>query len=572
MANWGQSHFLQSLGWATLNSFWQMALLWCIYSGLAYLFNFSSRKKYQLSALAIATGFAWFVFTFLYYYGSSSVSTISFFNQPINESSKLLNIFLLSASLTYLGLLIFPSFRLFRNWQFVQRIKKQGLHKAELNYRLFVQKISGQMGIQQKVIVYVSELVRSPLTVGYLKPIILLPVAALNHLSTQQVEAILLHELSHIRRYDYLVNLMVSVINTLLYFNPFVKLFMKNMEVERENCCDQLVLQFGYDKVGYASALLTLEKLSIQHQALAIGATGKKYLLDRIEKIVGMEKKKRFKRNQFAGLLAALFCVIAFNSFLIIRETAKPQASLAYNDLANPLSLFNEDNLSGAYSITPDNQKSELWVATNNKTRPAQQNSDRTITVAAASAHPAEEALNEVTVPGETALVLQPVAYDEVDGSLTREQKEKVKTTVAATRKILSTMQWKEVENSIADAMSEQEKVKAKAEYERALDKTVDWQSLEQNIKATYQQLDWNRINTNLANGLTQVQLDSVERSYTAILGQLEKAKATCEEARIAQSPLPDQSVKELKQSTDELRRRLEVIKAIRSPKKVVRL
>ena len=211
MANWSQSHFLQSLGWATLNSFWQMALLWCLYLGAGYIFKISSHKKYQLSVLAMVAGFAWFVFSFIYFFKSSSVSTVAFFNQSIQESNSLLNIFLLSASIAYLSLLMFPSYKLFKNWQFVQRLKKEGLHKADLHYRLFVQKIAAQLGIKYKVIVYLSELVRSPLTVGYLKPIILLPIAALNNLSTQQVEAILLHEVSHIRRYDYLVNFMISI-------------------------------------------------------------------------------------------------------------------------------------------------------------------------------------------------------------------------------------------------------------------------------------------------------------------------------------------------------------------------
>src|SRR5919106_782943 len=112
MANWSQSHFLQSLGWATLNSFWQMALLWCIYLAINSVFRVSSHKKYQFAVTAIVAGFVWFAFTFLYYFNSSSVSTVAIFNATVNESNSLLNIFLLSASITYLSLLAFPSYRL----------------------------------------------------------------------------------------------------------------------------------------------------------------------------------------------------------------------------------------------------------------------------------------------------------------------------------------------------------------------------------------------------------------------------------------------------------------------------
>ncbi|HEU0065402.1 MAG TPA: M56 family metallopeptidase, partial [Flavisolibacter sp.] len=291
MALWSQSHFLQSLGWATLNSFWQMALLWSLFLAAKSIFRISSEIRYKLATAAIIGGFGWFVLTFLLFYLDSGISGISLFNKSLYQSESLINILLLSASVSYLALLLFPAFRLFRNWRYVQKIKKEGLQKAGLNYRLYVQKIAAQLGIKKKVLLYLSELVTSPITIGYLKPIILLPVAALNNLTIQQAEAILLHELSHIRRYDYLFNFIISIINTILYFNPFVKQFMKVMEEERENCCDQLVLHYGYDKISYASALLTLEKASVSSQVLVLGAAGKKNLLNRIENIIGMEKK-----------------------------------------------------------------------------------------------------------------------------------------------------------------------------------------------------------------------------------------------------------------------------------------
>ncbi|RYZ52385.1 MAG: M56 family metallopeptidase, partial [Chitinophagaceae bacterium] len=269
MAALSQSHFLQALGWATLNSIWQMALLWAIFSGFNHLFKLSATRKYQWAVTAVLLGFAWFVSTFLFYYQNNS-SSYAFFENTINQSNSLLNVCLLSASVTYLLLLVFPAIKLFRNWKFVKKIKEEGQLKAQLDYRLYVKKVSFLLGITKKVKVAVSTLVSSPVTVGYLKPVILLPVAAMNNLSQAQVEAILLHELSHIRRYDYLLNLVVSVLHTFLYFNPFVKSFMNVIETEREACCDELVLQFGYDKVSYASALLHLEKSSGRHQALAM--------------------------------------------------------------------------------------------------------------------------------------------------------------------------------------------------------------------------------------------------------------------------------------------------------------
>src|SRR5688572_3277120 len=113
MANLSGSHFLQALGWATLNSFWQMALLWILYLGASYLFKLPSIRKYQLSVTAVVTGFAWFLLTFIYYLNTDKLSTIALFRQTINESNNILQVVLLSASLTYLALLAFPSYRLY---------------------------------------------------------------------------------------------------------------------------------------------------------------------------------------------------------------------------------------------------------------------------------------------------------------------------------------------------------------------------------------------------------------------------------------------------------------------------
>lgn len=570
MVNWSQSHFLQSLGWATLNSFWQMALLWCVYVAANSVFQLSSQKKYQLSVSAVMGGFVWFLFTFFSFYATRSTGGIAFFQQTISESNDFLNIFLLSASVAYLSLLVFPACRLIRNWRFVQQIKKQGLQKAGFNYRLFVQKISSRLCIQRKVFVYLSDLVTSPVTVGYLKPIILLPVAALNNLSVQQVEAILLHELSHIRRYDYIVNFMINIISTFLYFNPFVKFFIRNIEEERENCCDQLVLQFGYDKLSYASALLTLQKISIAQPLLAIGAAGKNYLLSRIEKIVGLpasqrQKKKELKRNRFVGLLAALLCIVAFNSILIIRET-KREESYVFNELANPLNLFSGNNGKPKFNSGPgvnnlpvhSNSMTSL-PSSEEKYRLLMQNGD-------AEQNPT------LTARMHNGSIMH-AEFDVVDASLTKEQKEKVKNTVDATKKVLTGLQWLEAENAIGDVLTEKEKLLAKKQYSNEIEKTVNWKNIEQNMKAQYENIDWQKINTNVQNAMISIQLDSLQKTYTLALNELNKLAAEAiVKTEISVCPLPDQSMEKIRQSKEELSRRVNTIKAMRSSKKVVRL
>lgn len=572
MAGWSQSHFLQSLGWATLNSFWQMALLWCLFLAASRIFKLSPQKKYQFSVIAITTGFFWFVSTFLMFYQSSSISSIAFFNQSIRENNNILQIFLIAASITYLVLLVFPSYRLFQNWRFVQKIKKEGLQKAELSYRLFVQKIAGQLGLKKKVQLYLSEFVHSPLTIGYLKPIILLPISALNNLSTQQAEAILLHELSHIRRHDYLINFVISIFYTLLYFNPFVKQFMKHIEADREACCDLMVLQFGYDKVGYASALLTLEKVAAQKHELVLGAAGKKYLLNRIEKIVGMEKKSKFKLNDFAGILAALFCIVIFNSVLIIKEEKKYDYTLAYNELINPLHLIERGDATPLHSVSPvPVSQATYMVASINKETKGSTSSCPQSKVENCQEKVKEAAPVMAEVPNHNEFKFINVGFDEVDGSLSKEQKEKVAATVDATKKVFRDLQWAEASKKIADAMNEQEKEKAKQVYIKELEQSKMWKNIEENMKAKYEEIDWSKINSNLATAQTAIKLDSMQKVYNQMINQLDKA---CEAATktATDASATDQSIQEIQKAKLCLRQRVELIKAIRENKKVVHL
>lgn len=588
MAGWSQSHFLQSLGWATLNSFWQMALLWCLFQAAASLFQLSASRKYQFSVAAVFAGFAWFIGSFLYYYGTGTTTVVALFEQKISHSNNLLQVLLTSASIAYLALLVIPAYRLFRNWQFVKRIQTEGLQKADLNYRLFIQRVAAQIGIGKKVKLYLSEIVTSPLTVGYLKPVILLPVAALNNLSPQQVEAVLLHELSHIRRYDYLVNLMVSVIHTILYFNPFVRLFLKNIEAERENCCDELVLQFGYDRVDYASALLLLEKASARHQVLTLAATGKQYLLTRIEKIIGMEKKnKGMKMNHLAGWMAAMLCVVAFNSVLIIREEKRlatnNESSLAYDNLGNAFDFFRDNKAKKIHTITPapfNTHTSTQNLASNGDPVPVMLNP---ISVAMAPVslllHPAVKPhsyslmdMAETSPSDAAALSFDPgfvqASVDEADLNLSKEQKEQVKATVNDTRRILSS-QWSKVEDAMADAMSREEKAAARQQYLKELEQ-IDWKNMEGNMKSAYNAIDWNSVNEQVNTTLNNLRLDSVQRSYSLLLAELNKAKEEVNKAKVSFMPIPDASIQDIQRARDEVAKRIDSVNALR--KKVVRL
>ena len=163
------------------------------------------------------------------------------------------------------------------------------------------------------------------------------------------------------------------------------------------------------------------------------------------------------------------------------------------------------------------------------------------------------------------------VAQNDIEANLTKEQKEKVKTTVDATKKVLSNLQWKVVETAIADVLTDQEKQVARQQYVKELNKAAYWKNVEQNMKAQYQNINWQAIDNKMDNALAAIKLDSLEKTYTIILDQLNKVTAN-NKAEVKVCPLPDQSIEQIQETKEELSNRVNTIKAIKSGQQVVRL
>jgi hypothetical protein len=169
---------------------------------------------------------------------------------------------------------------------------------------------------------------------------------------------------------------------------------------------------------------------------------------------------------------------------------------------------------------------------------------------------------------------LVPVSFDEVDASLTKEDKEKVKSTIDVTRKVASTLQWKEIEASIAEVMDNQEKAVAKQEYLHELEK-VEWPNIEQNLKANFDRLDWEAIGVNVAKAQAQVELDSLQNTFSLALAELQKTEANLKtKSKCSSSPtaMPDASIQQIQLAREMLQKSLAELKAAGKQKKVVHL
>ena len=344
MQNLFHSTLLNALGYAIAHSFWQMGLIWFLYKGITSIFTLSSSTKYRLSIALQFIGFIWFLFTFQFYYQqyenvwnmarSFTLSQNIQNGVSLNNGSNSLLInwmikgeqFLPFVSIAYFILLTLLCFRWVVGYQQTQHIRNIGIEKINVSWRLFVSKIAERLSISKEISIYVSTKITSPLTIGFFKPVILIPIASINYLSIEQLEAVLLHEMAHIKRADYGVNLLISIVEICLFFNPFIQLLSKHICKERENSCDDWVLQFQYNPSAYAEALWQIACLhSSTTFALSVCGSGKTELLERVKRLINKKETCFSYRKQilsFAILTITLFSIAWMNPLVFRNNNA----------------------------------------------------------------------------------------------------------------------------------------------------------------------------------------------------------------------------------------------------------
>jgi beta-lactamase regulating signal transducer with metallopeptidase domain len=298
----------QVLGITLIHSLWQGLLVWF---ALRLLFtcapHLSSVKKHNWSMAALLAISAWFMgtliaqvqnHTWINLSAAASPEFLPHFNFPLKTTTHtvtssyynyIIEGYLPYISAFYFAGLVFNILKMGLNWQKISLIKRTMIPARQV--QIYADNFCQKLSINKYVSVNFSRFVDVPCMIGFFKPIILLPVTLTTYLSATEVESILLHELSHIKRNDYLLNLVQQFVTILLFFNPFAQLINRIINQERENRCDDLVIQTTAQPLIYAQALLKLEQSRQVNLPLALAATGKKYhLLNRIERIMKPQK------------------------------------------------------------------------------------------------------------------------------------------------------------------------------------------------------------------------------------------------------------------------------------------
>ena len=239
--------------------------------------------------------------------------------------------------------------RLAGGWWRIRGLHRTSRAAAPSRWANAATRMAATLGLPRLVHVVDSSLVDTPTVVGWFRPVILLPIAAFAGLSPAQVNAILAHELAHIRRHDFLVNLLQTFAETVLFYHPAVWWISARIRTEREHCCDLVALSVCGDAVSYAEALVELESWRTVHSRLAIAATGGT-LLTRVRRVLGApadDEPRSFGAMLVAAIVALVICVAGASHYLLAAQpddAATPQVAGDARDPAAWSMVFNHND------------------------------------------------------------------------------------------------------------------------------------------------------------------------------------------------------------------------------------
>lgn len=325
MSNWTEwfsGHLFDSLGWALLHSLWQGAVIALIYSmAMAMLRRHKPQVRYLVSLIALLAIPVAFTVTLIYM--NSNISNLaqsvvspapqrsfplaillrdvvhvtslteiswntipSLFRDFVSRNLPLINMIWLT------GLLFF-GVRFLGGMVYAQRLRHYKGRQVGTAWQARLITLSRTVRLTRTVHMMESGLVKIPVVIGHFKPMILLPLGILTQLPPDQIQAIITHELAHIYRRDYLVNMIQALIEALFFFHPAVWWISGNIRTEREYICDDITLAAGHHPLTYSKALARVEEWHWETPSMATALARSKYqLLSRIKRIVDPSMKQ----------------------------------------------------------------------------------------------------------------------------------------------------------------------------------------------------------------------------------------------------------------------------------------
>jgi len=369
--------FIQSLGWSIIHSLWQGVLIGILLGFGLLLLRRSSKMRYLVSVMALCTIAGLAVIAFYREYvretgpapGQILAGETMVGNRESSENTTFFSSFIPFYSAELAGSIFRPAREFCNNnlqvvvslWltgililtvrfiggiSWLHRLKHQGLSPPHPTWRRRIKQMCTTLQISRPIILMESAFARVPLVMGYFKPIILLPLGTVTGLPQDQVEAVLTHELAHICRHDYLVNLVQSLAEVLFFYNPAVWWISSVIRKEREHCCDDLAVAVCRNPLIFASALTNLQQIRLQAPGTALAVTGgKNYLLRRIKRMIRQPKSLPpiFERMTAAAALIICLTVVTLYAGISLQNKVEENKNSTMNQSSVFVSLADED-------------------------------------------------------------------------------------------------------------------------------------------------------------------------------------------------------------------------------------
>lgn len=342
------SPWLNTLGYTLLHSLWEASIVTLIMVMiLRFIPTKSSNIRYAIASLSLFIIIFLSAVTFIYLDTPSndlifttvtpdkayeaeliSATTSSILIQYVTQIKTAIQsgipLFLIIWSIGSLLL----SLRIFMGLVYVEKLRNEAI-PIHNEWNEYIQQIALKLNINRLISLAESPAVGVPVIIGYLKPIILIPLGMCASLSTAQLETIFLHELMHIRRKDYLINVIQAFVEAIYFFNPLVWIISEVIKREREHCCDDAVVQLHGNATAYAHALASLEEIRLSKVGLSVSlAENKNELLMRIKRLMEKSVKNYHSRERIIPALLLIIGLICASWMSMSTQTGRNEMSL----------------------------------------------------------------------------------------------------------------------------------------------------------------------------------------------------------------------------------------------------
>lgn len=289
-------------GWAIFHSLWQGAIAALILA-LTLSLSRSPRVRYVVASLALLAMFIGFGATLAISMHAAAVNPLQIATRfgPADSGATgplripgergMADLLPWLTPFWIAGMFLFHV-RSLASWLVTRRVRMQGVCSAPGLWQQKLDDLRIRLRVMKPVVLLETALAQSPAVIGCLRPVILVPVGMLAGMPTSQVEAILVHELAHIRRHDYLTNLLQMLVEGFLFYHPAVWWISHTIRAEREHCCDDLAVEVNGNPRDYATALTALEQNRWAANQPALAATGG-VLMKRIQRLLHPRENPR---------------------------------------------------------------------------------------------------------------------------------------------------------------------------------------------------------------------------------------------------------------------------------------